>query len=134
MAGGGGTRFWPISRESNPKQFQVFSGMDGRSFLREAYDTAAQFLPPENILIITLDRFADRVREQIPELDEQNLLLEPYARNTAPCMAYATYRLLKKDPDAVLVASPSDLLVDDSPRFGETLRTAVSFAVEPSDS
>ena len=86
MAGGAANHFWPISRESRPKQFLDVSNT-GQSLVRMTYDRFAKIVPPENILVVTLDRFGELVKEQIPELPAENLLLEPYSRNTAPCIA-----------------------------------------------
>ena len=90
MAGGSGTRFWPVSRASKPKQFLDVADT-GKTFIRQTYDRFLKIIPQENILIVTAEKYRDLVTEQIPELDKANLLLEPYARNTAPCIAYATY-------------------------------------------
>ena len=90
MAGGAGTRFWPVSRVNRPKQF-LDVAETGKTFIRHTYDRMLKVLPQENILIVTAERYRDLVMEQIPELERHNLLLEPYARNTAPSTAYATY-------------------------------------------
>ena len=111
MAGGSGTRFWPLSRTSKPKQFLDVADT-GQTFIRQTYERFMKVVPQENIIIVTASRYRDLVMEQIPELDESNLLLEPYARNTAPCIAYATYTLLKRDPDARVVVTPSDHLIE----------------------
>ena len=127
MAGGTGSLFWPATRENRPKQFiDITAG--GRSFIRTTYERFARIIQPENILVVTLDRFEGMVKKQLPELPEKNLLLEPYGRNTAPCLAYAMYTLLKRDPDAVMVATPSDLLIQDEVLFAETLRNAMDYA------
>ena len=95
LAGGVGSRFWPISRLDKPKQFLDFT-TDGTSFLRMAYDRMKAIIPDDNILVVSLSRYEEQVREQLPELKQENLLLEPYNRNTAPCITYATYKLLKR--------------------------------------
>ena len=97
MAGGHLNRFWPISREGMPGHFLDISGT-GKSLVRIAYERCLGVVPEENILIITLGKFKGIINEQIPELPKENLLLEPYARRTAPCIAYATYTLLKRNP------------------------------------
>ena len=89
MAGGHLNRFWPISREGMPGHFMDISGT-GKSLVRMAYDRCTGVVPAENIIVITLAKFKDIIKEQIPELPEENLLLEPYARRTAPCVAYST--------------------------------------------
>ncbi|MBQ9661506.1 MAG: mannose-1-phosphate guanylyltransferase [Bacteroidales bacterium] len=127
MAGGVGSRFWPISRTDQPKQFLDFS-IQGRSFLRRTYDRMKAVIPEENILVVSLDRYRDQVRAHLPELPERNLLLEPYNRNTAPCIAYATYSLLKRDPAAVTVVTPSDHAIARHDAFNKTLQEALSYA------
>ena len=89
MAGGAGTRFWPVSRAAKPKQF-LDVAETGRTFIRHTYDRCLKILPQENILVVTAEKYRDLVMEQIPELESHNLLLEPYTRNTAPSTAYAT--------------------------------------------
>ncbi|MBP5383314.1 MAG: hypothetical protein J6Y45_08190 [Bacteroidales bacterium] len=96
MAGGLGTRFWPVSRESRPKQFQTFS-RSGKSFLQLAYERALEVVPEQNILVVSLERFRPLVIKDLPHLSPENLLLEPYNRNTASCIAFATYYILKRD-------------------------------------
>ena len=112
MAGGHLNRFWPISREGMPGHFLDISGT-GKSLVRMAYERCLGVVPEENILIITLGKFKGIINEQIPELPKENLLLEPYARRTAPCIAYATYTLLKRNPNAVMAATPADIIVND---------------------
>ena len=127
MAGGHLNRFWPISREDMPGHFMDISG-NGKSLVRMAYDRCTGVVPQENILIITLSKFKDIVLQQIPELPESNLLLEPYARRTGPCVAYSTYSLLKRDPEAVMAVTPADLIIRDEPLFKETLANALDYA------
>lgn len=98
LAGGLGTRFWPISKAAMPKQFLDVADT-GETFIRQTYDRFKKIVPQENILVVTAARYQDLIKEQLPELEERNLLLEPYSRNTAPCLAYATYALLKRDPE-----------------------------------
>ena len=127
MAGGIGSRFWPVSRQSRPKQFIDILGV-GRTFLQMTFDRYAAIVPRENILIVTSERYRNLVREQLPDMPEENILLEPYKRNTAPCVAYATYKIYKKDPDAVVVVAPSDHLIIGEESFNETIRTALEEA------
>lgn len=129
MAGGSGTRFWPVSRASKPKQFLDVTNT-GRTFLRQTYDRFARIVPQENILIVTAAKYRDLVLENIPELAQENLLLEPYARNTAPCVAYATYTLLQRNPDAHMVVTPSDHMIDDEDLFVETITDALEYVSE----
>ena len=127
MAGGTANRFWPVSRESKPKQFLDIAG-NGTSFIRTTYDRFSKIVPPENIIVVTLTRFSYLVRAQIPELPERNLLLEPYARNTAPCIAYATYSILKRNPDATVIATPADHIIKDEVRFREAIASVIEYA------
>lgn len=129
MAGGSGTRFWPLSRNAKPKQFLDVADT-GETFLRRTFNRFSRVVPKENILVVTADRYRDLVMEQIPELEEANLLLEPYSRNTAPCIAYATYTLLKRNPQAHMVVTPSDHMIDDEDLFVETIRKTFVYISE----
>ena len=129
MAGGSGTRFWPVSRASKPKQF-IDIADTGKTFLRQTYERFLQVVPQENILVVTSQKYAELVMEQIPELDDSNLLLEPYSRNTAPCIAYATYKLLQRDPEAHIVVTPADHAIDNEELFAETIRKAFGYIAE----
>ena len=127
MAGGVGSRFWPISRADKPKQFLEFNSV-GQSFLRLTYNRIKKVIPEENIIVVSLTKYRDLVMEHLPELPEKNLLLEPYNRNTAPCITFATYTLLKRDPLAVTVVTPADHLIPDEGIFQDTLRKALASA------
>jgi len=127
MAGGIGSRFWPISRLERPKQF-LHLAPGGNSFLRDTYDRMKAVVPEKNIIVATLERYHGLVRNDLPEIDDDNILLEPYNRNTAPCLAFATYSLLKRDPLAIVVATPADHAIGDIPEFDETLNSALSYA------
>ena len=129
MAGGHLNRFWPISREDMPGHFLDITG-NGKSLVRMAYDRCVGVVPTENIIVITLEKFKDIIREQIPELPEENLLLEPYGRRTGPCVAYSTYALLKRDPSAVVAVTPADLFITDVDQFREALANALDYATE----
>jgi len=129
MAGGIGSRFWPISRETKPKQFLSF-GDCGKSFIRLAFERAASFIPVENILVVSNLNYEDQVMKEIPELAPENLLLEPYSRNTAPCLTYATYTLLKRDPEAILMAVPSDHVISRQEEYQATMLNAIRYAAE----
>lgn len=129
MAGGLGKRFWPISRKAMPKQFLDFTG-SGNSFLRMAWDRMVEVVPAENIIIVTLKEYFDQVREQLPEALEKNILLEMYNRNTAPCIAYAAREILKRDPQAVMIATPADHVIDGRQEFIRTMEHALKFAAE----
>ncbi len=123
MAGGAGSRFWPISKTPKPKQF-LNAGDTGRTFIRLTYERCLKIVPKENILIVTAEKYHDLVKEQIPEIEDRNILLEPYGRNTAPCIAYATYTLMKRNPDARFVVTPSDHIIEDIDEFALTIRNA----------
>ncbi|MDR2472261.1 MAG: mannose-1-phosphate guanylyltransferase [Tannerella sp.] len=110
MGGGIGSRFWPFSRESYPKQFIDFFGT-GRSLLQQTVDRFAKIIPPENIYIVTNKKYAALVKEQLPQLADGQILLEPVRRNTAPCIAYAAYHIRAINPDAKIVVAPSDHLI-----------------------
>jgi len=120
MAGGSANRFWPISREARPKQFLDIAAT-GKSFIRMTYDRFSKIIPQDNILVVTLDKFGELVTEQIPELPRQNLLLEPYSRNTAPCIAYSTLEIARRDPDATIVVTPADHIITDEASFGKAV-------------
>ena len=126
MAGGIGSRFWPISRTDQPKQFLDFS-IQGRSFLRRTYDRMKVVIPEENILVVSLERYRDQVRAHLPELPEENLLLEPYNRNTAPCIAYANFKIKARNPNAVVVVAPSDHVILKEEVFREVITTGLQF-------
>ncbi|MDP3398607.1 MAG: mannose-1-phosphate guanylyltransferase [Bacteroidales bacterium] len=127
MAGGLGSRFWPVSRNSKPKQFLDILGT-GKTFIRQTYERFEKIMPRENILVVTSLLYKDMVTEQIPELTADQILLEPYRRNTAPCMAYASYKILTKDPDATVVVTPSDHLIQNEEVFLETIENALRYA------
>ena len=110
MGGGIGSRFWPFSRESYPKQFLDFFGT-GRSLLQMTFDRFAKIIPVENIFIVTNEQYATLIHEQLPELSVSQILLEPARRNTAPCIAYAAYHIRACNPNANIVVAPSDHLI-----------------------
>jgi len=126
MGGGIGSRFWPFSRESYPKQFLDFFGT-GRSLLQQTVDRFAKIIPLENILIVTNEKYAELVKEQLPLLHESQILLEPQRRNTAPCIAYAAYRIKACNPDANIVVAPSDHLILKENEFLEAIAKGLDF-------
>lgn len=127
MAGGVGSRFWPVSRNSKPKQFLDFFGT-GISFLQQTYNRFAKIIPDENILVVTSEQYGELVREQLPQMLPENILLEPHRRNTAPCIAYATYKMQKKNPNATVVVAPSDHLIINEALFLSTIEAALEHA------
>lgn len=129
LAGGTGSKLWPLSRSSRPKQFLDIEN-SGRSLLRHTFDRFLRILPPENIIVVSSYQYADIVKEQLPELPEKNLLLEPYSRNTAPSIAYATYTILLRCPDAKIVVTPSDNSISSRTEFSDTVRKVLDFISE----
>lgn len=127
MAGGIGSRFWPLSRNNKPKQFLDILGT-GSSLIRQTYSRVTRFCKPENVLIVTSDLYNEQVLEHIPEIGEDQVLLEPMRRNTAPCIAYATHKIALKDPSACIVVAPSDHMVLNEEAFLKTIAIAINFA------
>ncbi|NDV82220.1 mannose-1-phosphate guanylyltransferase [Bacteroides sp. 51] len=126
MGGGIGSRFWPFSRQSLPKQFLDFFGT-GRSLLQQTFDRFNKIIPTENILVVTNERYADLVRFQIPELRPEQVLLEPTRRNTAPCIAWASYHIRALNPNANIVVAPSDHLILKEGEFLEAVEKGLEF-------
>ena len=129
MAGGVGTRFWPLSRQNKPKQFLDILGT-GKSFIRHTYERFAKMVPPENFLVVTNIKYKDLVLEHIPEITPQQVLCEPIGRNTAPCIAYAAYTLMKRDPGAEMIVTPSDHLILNEEDFRAIIAECLDFASE----
>ena len=127
MAGGIGSRFWPMSRTAHPKQFLDFLG-HGRTLIQQTFQRFLALCPPENIYVVTNEQYAPLVHRQLPELGPGQVLLEPDRRNTAPCVAYANQVIAKRDPKAVVITAPSDHLVKDEAEFHARLRKALGQA------
>ena len=127
MAGGIGTRFWPNSRQSLPKQFLDICGT-GKSFIRMTYERFAPMVPAERFLVVTNERYKSLVLEHIPEIGEHQVLCEPVGRNTAPCICYAAYYLRSISPDAMMVVTPADHLVLNETEFQTIVGDAIEFA------
>ena len=123
MAGGVGSRFWPVSTTQFPKQFHDMLGK-GDSLLQRTFKRLSTLIPKENILIATNAIYKELVLEQLPECTEKQLLLEPAMRNTAPCILYAALKIQQKDPNAVMVVAPSDHWIDDEQEFINNIQTA----------
>lgn len=126
MAGGVGSRFWPLSRLEKPKQFLDILGI-GKTLLQQTYDRFKKICPQENILIVTSKIYKDLIKVQLPDIQEQNILLEPVRRNTAPCIAYANHKIKLKNPDANIVVSPSDHLIMDEQKFLDAISNGLDF-------
>lgn len=123
MAGGIGSRFWPVSRTHLPKQFLDILGT-GESLLQMTYQRFCDFVLPENIFIVTNDAYIPLVKNQLPNISSDQILGEPVGRNTAPCISYATFKIHAKDPHAVIVAAPSDHLILNAAKFNENVLCA----------
>ncbi len=129
MAGGIGSRFWPKSRTSLPKQFIDFLGI-GKSLLQLTYERFEQFIPIKNIYVVTHADYYDLVKQHIPDLQDNNILLEPSRKNTAPCVAYASFKIKKINPNANIIVSPSDHLILKQDKFKEIVLQAFDFVSE----
>ena len=126
MAGGAGTRFWPMSRQSCPKQFLDILGT-GKSFIRHTYERFNTIVPKENFIVVTNQRYKDLIHEHIPELCDEQILCEPIGRNTAPCIAYAAYALQKINPEAEMIVTPADHLILNEQEFHSVVAQALDF-------
>ena len=131
MAGGIGSRFWPLSKSDMPKQFLDILGT-GRTFLQQTYDRLKKICPDENFYVVTSVDYKELVMKQIPELKESQILLEPLRRNTAPCIAYACHKIQKVNPNANIIVAPSDHYIQQEEAFLEELRKGLEF-VEDND-
>ena len=129
MAGGVGTRFWPMSRTLRPKQFIDILGT-GKTLIQQTFQRFMGICPPENVYVVTHELYKEIVLKQLPELTEDQVLLEPHRRNTAPCIAYAARKIFSKDPQANLVVAPSDHLILKENIFKEKIETALKAARE----
>ncbi len=126
MSGGVGSRFWPFSKEGKPKQFLDFFGT-GRSLLQSTFDRFKEIVPVENIYIVTNDAYAGMTSKQLPELKDEQILLEPIRRNTAPAIAYASFRIRAVNPNANIVVAPSDHLILNVGRFVSDIKKGLRF-------
>jgi mannose-1-phosphate guanylyltransferase len=129
MAGGIGSRFWPLSRMKKPKQFLDILGT-GKTLLEQTVERIKKIIPVENIFIVTSTDYGKIVREQIPEISENQIMLEPRRCNTAPCIAYANYRIKKVCPDASIVVAPSDHIILKENEFIDVLNKGLEFVSE----
>lgn len=126
MAGGIGSRFWPMSRTHLPKQFLDILGT-GKTLIQQTFERYSQLALKENIFVVTAEEYVEIVKAQLPDLPAENILAEPSRKNTAPCIAYIAFRLLKKDPKAVMIAAPADNLILETDQFLETAKRALDF-------
>lgn len=130
MAGGIGSRFWPLSKNNYPKQFLDILGT-GKSFIRSTFERFLPVVPAENFLVVTNAAYKQLVLEHLPELNPEQVLCEPMRRNTAPCIAYANYRILSVCPEASIVVTPADHLVTNEGEFQRIIRTGMEFVEQP---
>ncbi|WP_395054213.1 mannose-1-phosphate guanylyltransferase [Flavobacterium sp.] len=126
MAGGVGSRFWPVSTEDFPKQFHDMLG-SGSTLIQKTFSRLSNLVPPENILVLTNERYNDLVLQQLPLIKQEQVLLEPAMRNTAPCILYASLKIKKQNPNAVMVVAPSDHWIEDENAFAENLKICFDY-------
>jgi mannose-1-phosphate guanylyltransferase len=129
MAGGVGSRFWPVSTEEFPKQFHDMLG-SGDTLLQKTFSRLSKLIPVENILVLTNEKYNAIVLEQLPMVKQQQVLLEPAMRNTAPCILYASLKIQKQNPDAVMMVAPSDHWIEDEDAFTENLQQCFDFCLK----
>ena len=129
MAGGIGSRFWPMSSEERPKQFLDVLGC-GRTLIQLTLDRFTPLVPMENVWVVTGARYADLTREQLPDVPEGNILSEPCRRNTAPCICYVSWKIKRRDPRANIVVTPADHWVADVEGFRQAVGEAMEFTAE----
>ena len=129
MAGGVGSRFWPMSTEEKPKQFIDVLGV-GKSLLQLTVERFSGICKPQNTWIVTNKAYVDIVKEQLPELPAGNILCEPCRRNTAPCIAYVSWKIKSQDPKANIVVSPSDHIVTDTEEFRRVIKSCLNFTAD----
>jgi len=127
MAGGVGSRFWPVSRSTRPKQFLDILGT-GKTFIRQTFERFLPLVPVENFLVVTHANYKELVQAELPELADDQILLEPIGRNTAPCVAYASFKLKMKNPGASMVVTPSDHLVINQHEFEKVIGEGFDFS------
>ena len=126
MAGGIGSRFWPMSRTALPKQFLDVLNT-GKTLVQWTYERYAKFIPAENLFIVTSEEYVDIVKKQLPKLPVENILAEPSKKNTAPCIAYISFKLAQMNPDAKCIVAPSDHLILEEDRFQSIALQALDF-------
>ena len=129
MAGGVGSRFWPVSTQEYPKQFHDILGT-GKSLLQQTFDRIQHLIPSKNILIATNARYNELVLEQLPKVKQQQVLLEPAMRNTAPCILWSALKIYHQNPDAVLLIAPSDHWIENETEFLKNIETSFKACAE----
>lgn len=126
MAGGVGSRFWPVSTQEFPKQFHDMLGT-GETLIQRTFNRLSKLIPEENIFILTNDKYDELVMEQLPGITKRQLVLEPAMRNTAPCILYAALKIQKENPDAVMIVAPSDHWIENEEAFTNNVHTAFDY-------
>ena len=126
MAGGVGSRFWPVSTQDFPKQFHDMLGT-GDTLIQKTFNRLANLIPEENIFILTNERYNDLVFEQLPSVTKRQVVLEPAMRNTAPCILYAALKIQKENDNAVMIVAPSDHWIEDENAFSNNVKTAFDY-------
>lgn len=126
MAGGVGSRFWPVSTQDFPKQFHDMLGT-GDTLIQKTFNRLSKLIPKENIFILTNERYNDLVFEQLPEVTKRQVVLEPAMRNTAPCILYASLKIKKENEDAIMIVAPSDHWIEDEDAFTKNVQQAFDF-------
>lgn len=129
MAGGIGSRFWPVSTTEHPKQFLDIMGC-GKTMLQLTLERFGDIVPPENVWVVTGASFAETVRQQLPEIPAENILLEPCGRGTAPCICYVSWKIKMRNPRANVIVTPADHDVKDVDTFRKAISDTVAFAAE----
>ena len=126
MAGGVGSRFWPVSTQDFPKQFHDMLGT-GDTLIQKTFNRLSNLIPKENIFILTNERYNDLVFQQLPEVTQRQVVLEPAMRNTAPCILYASLKIQKENPDALMIVAPSDHWIEDEQAFTNNVQQTFNF-------
>ena len=129
MAGGVGSRFWPVSTLDFPKQFHDMLGT-GDTLIQKTFNRLSKLIPKENIFILTNERYNDLVFEQLPEVTQRQVVLEPAMRNTAPCILYASLKIQKENEDAIMIVAPSDHWIEDEDAFTSNVKQAFDFCAQ----
>jgi len=129
MAGGVGSRFWPMSTEKNPKQFHDMLGT-GDTLLQKTFYRLIKLIPHENVFILTNERYKDLVHDQLPVLTDRQIVLEPEMRNTAPCILYASLKIQKENQEAIMIVAPSDHWIEDEKKFNQNVNQAFEFSAK----
>ena len=129
MAGGVGSRFWPVSTQDFPKQFHDMLGT-GETLIQKTFSRLSNIIPKENIFILTNERYNDLVFEQLPGVTKRQVVLEPAIRNTAPCILYAALKIQKENKDAIMIVAPSDHWIEDETAFTNNVQQAFDFCSE----